>query len=453
MAELEIVDRENGVLPPPRDPESAFGTKEPARLAPRSITRDLDPPGAEALGLSPEEIVQFREQGYVIKRGLIDPALFQPFLDLWWQQPPVRAAALDPDDRSTWRAPGRFWPAENRWGTPDNWMGRSPWPSVDVERAGAELGERVGRLPHKLTKDVSNDVWRWHGIGHDPAFVDATSAHPNVLYMAELLLGGPIKRPRRNRGIYSIFPRDLDGPASALGPHMDQSMTEMQVVTYLSEIGPQEGGFTIYPTSPQRLYHHSTQAYNWVAGEGAEEAMNAIKREVEPIEFCGRPGDVIFCHGWVVHSAGVHEGERVRLACIQDFNRSRERGHMRWTAAGKNGGGRVHATMDGFFRIPTDTDDDPADGLREVTNQWIMDSNEFVTSRRAPFNDMFAEWNLGAREPRGNVVDEVPWWERYGLPMLPSLNAPRGGGGVPAVSLDSVADYEGDGVWRIRIPR
>ena len=40
--------------------------------------------------------------------------------------------------------------------------------------------------------------------------------------------------PRRNRGIYSIFPRDPAGPESGLGPHMDQNMTEMVAVTYMT---------------------------------------------------------------------------------------------------------------------------------------------------------------------------------------------------------------------------
>ena len=38
-------------------------------------------------------------------------------------------------------------------------------------------------------------------------FVSATSAHPNVLHVVESLLGGPVRTPNRNRGIYFIFPR------------------------------------------------------------------------------------------------------------------------------------------------------------------------------------------------------------------------------------------------------
>ena len=436
-------------VPPPRDPEAAFGTKQPPVLLPRPSLSEADPQGAETLGLSGEEAIQFREQGFVIKRGLISTDVFRPFLDLWWRQPPVIAANMTPADPDSWVSPGDRWPEENRWSLAKNWMGRGAWPTPEDERRGAAVGERVGRLPHKLTRDLSNDVWRWHGIGHDPAFVEVTSAHPSVLHMAEALLGGPVKRPRRNRGIYAIFPRDPSGPASKLGPHMDQSMTEMIVITYLQDVEPGSGGYTFYPTSPQLLYPTSEQALNWVTTNESKNAMDSIKTNVQPIEFTGKAGDVLFCHGWMVHSAGIHESDKIRMAVVQDFNKVRPRSHMRWTAAGKHGAERISCDMSGVFTFPLDNDDDPADGDREVTNQWIMDSNEFVQSRHSPLDDMFAEWNLGRRSVEGRVVDEPAWWEKYGLPLLPTGRVPRGGGGTPAVPLAKIARYQGKGRWKV----
>ena len=248
------------------------------------------------------------------------------------------------------------------------------WPSPEDDRPGATVGERVGRLPYKLTRDRSNDVWRWHGIGHDPAFAAATSAHPRMLYMLETLLGGPVKRPRRNRGIYAVFPLDPEVSASQLGPHMDQSMTEMSAVTYLEDVPPNSGGFTIYPTSPQLLYPTSAQALNWVATDRSSEVLDQIKSEIQPLEFTGRTrDDTIFCHGWIVHSAGIHETDRIRFAAIQDFNKVRQRSHMRWTAAGKNGGPRVNCDMDGVFRfcrrVPTTTPP-TATGKSPTSGSW-----------------------------------------------------------------------------------
>lgn len=436
--------------PRPKDPESAFGTVSEPVFDPIPTPRDLDPEGSDRLGLTKTEIDSFRESGYLIKRGLVPAELFSPVMDLWWRQPPILEANVLRDDPDTWVGPGRLWPEENRWSLGKDWMGGSEWPSPVEERPGAETGERVGRLPHKLTNDIANDVWRWHGIGHDPYFVSVTSAHPNVLYMAEALMGGPVKRPRRNRGIYSIFPNDPSQGPSKLGPHMDANMTEMTVVMYLEDVEPRSGGFTIYPGSAEMLYPTSEQSFNWVATDKSKEVMDFIKREVTPIEFTGKAGDVLFCHGLVVHSAGIQESSKIRVAVIQDFNRVRQRGHMRWSVAGKYGGKRVNCDMDGKIIFSEDgSPDDPSDGMREVTTQWIMDSNEYVLSREAPAANIFSDWNVGQRAVEGNVYDEPPWWERYGLPMLPGGSVMRGGGGVPAVPLSEIAEYVGDGVWSV----
>ena len=46
------------LVPPGRDPEAAFGTKEPPTMLPRPSLRDTDPSGADTLGLSTEEAMQ-----------------------------------------------------------------------------------------------------------------------------------------------------------------------------------------------------------------------------------------------------------------------------------------------------------------------------------------------------------------------------------------------------------
>ena len=109
---------------PASDPDQAglVGGAVRPEGGPLPLLRADDPPGADALGLSPEEIAQFRELGYVVKRGLVPEADLAPFLDMWWEQPPVRAAGMTPDNPESWVLPGRHWPRENRWGTERNWM-------------------------------------------------------------------------------------------------------------------------------------------------------------------------------------------------------------------------------------------------------------------------------------------------------------------------------------------
>lgn len=193
---------------------NVVGCQQQPLLLPRPSTPDADLDGASQPDLTPQEAEQFRTLGFVIKRGLIPAVDLVPFQKLWWQQPPCTEAGIVPEDVGSWLDPGRRWPEANRWGldSSHNWMGRGePWPR----------SEHVGRIPHNV--NLGGNVWKWHGLGHDPAFVRCTSAHPRMLHVVEALLGGPVRRPRRNRGVYSVFP--VSGGKTRLGPHNDGNPT------------------------------------------------------------------------------------------------------------------------------------------------------------------------------------------------------------------------------------
>ena len=69
---------------------------------------------------------------------------------------------------------------------------------------------------------------------------------------------------------------------------------------------------------------------------------------------------------------------------------AKQRSHLRWSAAGKHGGPRVHCNMDGVFNFPTNTNDDPADGQREGINgingiNGVSVKFTFVNSTLTPF--------------------------------------------------------------------
>jgi hypothetical protein len=458
-------------VPPAVEPEKAISGRYRNPIAPIALAPESDLRGAAGPELTKEEAAHFREFGFVVKRGLIPAAELEPIVDLIWAQRPITEAGVVRDDPATWVAPGERWPpsepfgpAGNRWGTHSNWMGKvQSWPGPEDARPGARRGERIGRLPFKLDHVDGASIWRWHGIHHDDEYLAATSRHPNVLRVVEALLGGPLKRPNQNRGVYSLFPRPAGGAAGGgarapgqsagarLGPHCDGHPTEVMAATYLRPVGPRSGGFTIWPRSPQLLYPTSAQAVNMVPTERTAPAIERILDEVAPAEFVGGAGDTVFCHGFMLHSGGIHEGEQVRMAVIHDFVKLRERGHVRWMAAGKGGGPRVNCDMNGVFDFSGEPAAAAADGEREVTVQWMIETSEWNMDVSPPHDDMFRDWNLGRRAPAGDVVTEPPWWEKYELPMQPpgsSGHAPRGCGALPAVPLSSIARYEGGGIWR-----
>lgn len=102
-----------------------------------------------------------------------------------------------------------------------------------------------------------------HLPGHHGHHWTLNDAHVYVAYLqlVEELLGGPIKRPCRNRGIYSIFPRDMSReeqrqvststfdaradtngadvppPEAQLSPHLDMQVSNFRAIEQLWSLG------------------------------------------------------------------------------------------------------------------------------------------------------------------------------------------------------------------------
>jgi hypothetical protein len=138
-------------------------------------------PGAFGIELTPEEIAQFKEQGWIVKRSLIPKGTLRPWADAAWDKVEGVVPFLDRRDPRTWLDPAKRW---------------------EITRNAP--GERSQSPDGELS---ASSEWRWHHVGHDEGFLDATSSHPNVLHVVESIVGGPVRVPNRNRGIYCIFPR------------------------------------------------------------------------------------------------------------------------------------------------------------------------------------------------------------------------------------------------------
>ena len=112
-----------------------------------------------------------------------------------------------------------------------------------------EAARTAGGLPttRELDDYRPNNIRKMGGLGKEQRFVAATSAHPAVMETVRLLLGGQVKRPASNRGIYSIFPSSA--PGGSLGPHHDNNPFELGGVIYMSEVGKRCGGYTVWPGS------------------------------------------------------------------------------------------------------------------------------------------------------------------------------------------------------------
>ena len=210
-----------------------------------------DPPCfAKGPALNADEIAHFKEHGFLVKRRLIDDgeALSQAVEHLWSNVP---RGILRRDEPASWMdAPHEHWTDE------------------DVAR--------VGRLSHGNWKMRSPGP---AGIGTEPFLVDRIANHSDVIAVAEAFLGGPIKPPRRVRGIYAVFPK-RPGTPGRLGPHADYMAAQLAAMVLVDEVPPRCGGFTLWPGSHLRLHPHWDTVYggrmSGARGEGFRLARDAV---------------------------------------------------------------------------------------------------------------------------------------------------------------------------------
>ena len=252
-------------------------------------------------GLSSGEIAHFKAHGFIVKRRLIDDdqAFAQTAGHLWANVP---RGILRRDDVGSWLdAP------------------HERWTDADVEQ--------VGRLAHSNWKMRSPGP---AGIGTEPFLVNRIANHPSMLSVARAFLGAPIKRARRVRGIYAVFPKPASAPGR-LGPHADYMAAQFSAMVLTHDIPPRCGGFTVWPGSHLRLHPHWDTLHGGkmsaAKGDGFRRARDAVLRDITPVEFPGNAGDVVFWHPRTLHSAGVNFSAeaaepRIRLVVPCDYERA-----------------------------------------------------------------------------------------------------------------------------------
>ena len=238
---------------------------------------DPDFANAEA-SLNDAEVAHFKEHGFIVKRRLLDDeTTFARVVEYIWENVP--RGILKRDDPQTWLdAPHERWTEED--------------------------AQRVGLLARGNWKMRSRDA-----IGTEPFLVDNIANHPEMVAIAAAFIGSPIKRARRVRGIYGVFPKppNTDG---ALGPHADYMAAQLSAMVLVDKVPPRCGGFTIWPGSHHRLHPHWDTVHGGTIGpdraEGFRLARDSVLNEIEPLEFSGDAGDVVFWHPRVLHSAGIN---------------------------------------------------------------------------------------------------------------------------------------------------
>ena len=104
------------------------------------------------------------------------------------------------------------------------------------------------------------------------------------------------------------------------------------MVTYLGPVGDNSGGFTLWPGSHRHIYYAHDQELNWVPNASFPDAVEHVKATIQPVQMTGDIGDCIFTHHRILHSAGVNNGNTIRMGVFTDYQKVRPPAPIAWKA-------------------------------------------------------------------------------------------------------------------------
>jgi hypothetical protein len=238
--------------------------------------------------LSEEEAAFFKENGFIIKRGLLDEKeTFERIVEYVWENVPREIVKRD--DVQTWfDAPQGVW----------------------TEEDAVKLG-LFGRGSWKMRSR--------YGIGTEPFLLDKIGNHPHMRKVASLFIGEPLKRLQRVRGVYAVFPVPPDAEGR-LAPHADHTASTISAMVVVDEIPPQCGGFTVWPSSHLVVHPFGDTIHGPIGPNHAEayaQARDDVLRNTTPVELSGQPGDVIFWHPQLMHSGGINRSANLERPVLR----------------------------------------------------------------------------------------------------------------------------------------
>lgn len=260
------------------------------------------------------EIEFFMHNGFLIKPRLLSADKIEAGVRRVWTHlvkavPLVDGARpLDPRNPDTWASP--------------QWVKQPPHPHTGPFQ-GRQPIEHYGRIV------------KLHDLGRADYLLDLFANDADVRSIARRMLGPNLKPSTHTRGVYLVFPKQVDNATnqfrlprlpkgSTLGPHSDQVCQQLNACAYLEDVPARSGGFTVYPGSHKNLFGAHEFEANWSPTDNYLDTVETVVSSVEPLELIAPAGSVIFWHGRLLHSVGIHLGSSIRWALFADFTQNRE---------------------------------------------------------------------------------------------------------------------------------
>ena len=243
--------------------------------------------------LTQEEISFFKREGYLFKRGVMDPELMARARERKWKGAPPR---MKKDDPTTWFGPFR----------------------PDEEDEGPENR----RLDY---------MWKYREPATEEWIIRMLATDPAIWGWVEQLLGKrEVKRPEKIRGIYCRLPEG-DVPEKPTVCHCDLSpdnavkdvmAPRLGLVGLIAPIPPCGGAFTVWPGTHRIVYDLFLNLEERERVETYKERLIQFNDQTR-VEGCGEAGDILFWHGFLAHIAGWNRSEKIQLreAVLCDYKK------------------------------------------------------------------------------------------------------------------------------------
>lgn len=248
--------------------------------------------------LTEDEIRFFKREGYLFKRGVMDPELMGRARDRIWEGAPAR---MKRDDPSTWMGPFR----------------------PDEEDEGPE-------------NRCKGHMWKYRDPCAEEWILRMSVADARIWSWTEQLLGpGEVRPPERIRGIYCRLPM-TEEPEEPLGCHCDAFNPEkvgevppetilkprLGLIGLIAPIPPSGGAFTVWPKTHRLVY----DVFKNYEGPERKDVYDKHIKEFNtqtPVESHGEAGDILFWHSLLAHAAGNNRSKEIQLreAMLADFNK------------------------------------------------------------------------------------------------------------------------------------
>ena len=318
--------------------------------------------------LTADQITQFKRDGFLILKGVLDPELCRQARDEMWEVIQEHLPRMKRDDPSTW-GPITEEESTKLQHRPEG--GGDPYFSGNSHRFTVRNGasELMLNLAPRALWQVAEQLLG-KGTAVWPAGVDESGYTTGPCFMCDDAVGGlnshvghtmgwspegtfttepALRLPKTGpvwlngqgtRGLYCTLPNSPSHAPEYRGAHSDGACYgrwRLQMSAYISDVPPNSGGFTVWPGSHSRIWPEQWKAFKEGerhtdkhlavrrAGGYADPVIGEIKADTQPFDCHGPTGTVVLWHTKILHIAGQNaSNDVIRQATIYGFKKTPE---------------------------------------------------------------------------------------------------------------------------------